>query len=47
MARRPYLKVGWIEYGLPNPIRTEVHANGRIRRWAFVPERVYGFAILS
>lgn len=38
MARRPYLKVGWIEYVLTNPVRTEAQANGRIRRWAFVPE---------
>jgi hypothetical protein len=38
MARRPYLKAEWIEYVLGNPIRTEVQANGRIRRWAFVPE---------
>lgn len=38
MARRPYLNVEWIEYVLSNPIRTEVQANGRIRRWAFIPE---------
>ena len=38
MARRPYLKVEWIEHVLSDPIRTEVQANGRIRRWAFIPE---------
>ncbi len=38
MARRPYLKVEWIEYALSNPIRTEMQANGRIRRWVFIPE---------
>lgn len=38
MTRRPYLKVEWIEHVLSNPIRTEVQANGRIRRWAFIPE---------
>lgn len=38
MARRPYLKVEWIEYALSNPIRSEVQANGRIRRWAFIAE---------
>ena len=38
MARRPYLKVEWIEYVLNNPVRTEVQANGRIRRWAFISE---------
>ena len=38
MARRPYLKVEWIEHVLGNPIHTKVQANGRIRRWAFIPE---------
>ena len=38
MARRPYLKMAWIEYVLNDPIRSEVQANGRIRRWAFVSE---------
>lgn len=38
MAHRPYLKKEWIEYVLANPIRTEVQGNGRIRRWAFIPE---------
>jgi hypothetical protein len=38
MARRPYLRVEWIEQVLTDPIRTEVQANGRIRRWAFIPE---------
>lgn len=38
MLRRPYLKIEWIEYVIRTPIRTEVQANGRIRRWAFIPE---------
>ena len=38
MARRPYLKVEWIEHVLSSPVRIEVQANGRIRRWAFIPE---------
>jgi hypothetical protein len=38
MARRPYLKAKWIEHAMGDPIRTEVQANGRIRRWAFIPE---------
>ena len=38
MARRPYLKVEWIEFVLKNPIRTEVQSNGRIRRWALISE---------
>ena len=38
MARRPYLKVEWIEHVLRNPIRMEVQANGRIRRCTFISE---------
>jgi len=38
MVRRPYLKQEWIESVLNNSIRTETQANGRIRRWAFIPE---------
>jgi hypothetical protein len=38
MGRRPYLKMEWIEAVLTNPRRTEVQTNGRIRRWALVPE---------
>ena len=38
MARRPYLKGERIEFVLNNPIHTEVQANGRIRRWAFISE---------
>jgi hypothetical protein len=38
MARRPYLGREWIESVLTNPLRTEVQANGRIRRWALIPE---------
>ena len=38
MVRRSYLKKEWIEYVLKNPVRTEVQANGRIRRWALIAE---------
>ncbi len=38
LIRRPYLKTEWIEYVLNNPLRTEVQANGRIRRWAYIPD---------
>ena len=38
MSRRPYLKREWIEFVLANPVRTETQGNGRIRRWAQVPE---------
>ncbi len=39
MTRRPYLQMEWIEYVLENPARTEVQANGRVRRWAFIAEQ--------
>ena len=38
MACRPYLRQEWIESVLTNPLRTEVQANGRIRRWALIPD---------
>ncbi len=38
MARRPYLKMEWIEQVLRDPIRTEVQPNGRIRCWGYVTE---------
>ena len=38
MMRRPYLKPEWIELVLSNPIRTQVQANGRVRRWGFIAE---------
>jgi hypothetical protein len=38
MVRRTYLKMEWIEYVVSNPIRIEVQANRRIRRWAFIVE---------
>jgi hypothetical protein len=38
MARRPYLRREWIESVLTNPLRTEVQANGPIRRRALIPE---------
>ena len=38
MARRPYLKMEWIEHVLNNPIRTEVQSNGRIRHWGYIAE---------
>jgi len=38
MARRPYLKMEWIEHVLNNPIRTEVQLNGRIRHWGYIAE---------
>ena len=34
----PYPRREWIESVLTNPLRTEVQANGRIRRWALIPD---------
>ena len=38
MACRPYLKRERIESVLTNPLRTEVQANGRIRRWTLLQD---------
>jgi hypothetical protein len=38
LHRSPYIKEEWILSVLKNPIRTEVQHNGRIRRWALIPE---------
>jgi hypothetical protein len=38
MARRPYLKVEWIEFVLNHSIRKEIQENGRIRYWSYVDE---------
>ena len=38
LARRPYLKMEWIEYVLNQPVKTVVQSNGRICRWAYIPE---------
>ncbi len=38
LARRPYLKMEWIENDICFPVHTEVQANGRIRRWGFIAE---------
>jgi hypothetical protein len=38
MLRRPYLRREGIEFVLASPIRTERQGNGRIRRWAMIPE---------
>lgn len=35
---RPYPRREWIASVLAHPLRTEVQANGRIRRWALIPD---------
>ena len=39
MARRPDIKLEWIEFTLRNAIRTERQDNGRIRHWAYIVEK--------
>lgn len=38
MVRRPYLKAGWIEYVINNPICTVKQDNGRYCQWALILE---------
>ena len=38
LAKRPYLKVEWLESIISNPIRTEVQSDGRVRYWGYVEE---------
>ena len=39
MAKRPYIKIEWIELALAQPLRREVQAeDGRIRHWIFIDE---------
>lgn len=38
LARRPYLKMKWIESVLSAPLRTEVQSNGRVRHWGYITE---------
>ena len=38
LARRPYLRMDWIEAVLVDPIATVIQPNGRVCRWRFIPE---------
>lgn len=35
---RAVIKDEWIEFVLKNPLRTEKQSDGRIRKWARIPE---------
>ncbi len=35
---RKIIKLQWIESVVANPIREEIQSDGRIRRWARIPE---------
>ena len=37
-TRRSFLKDEWIEFTIANPVHTEVQADGRMRKWAFIAE---------
>ena len=37
-AKRPYLKLEWIEYVVANPEYTESESNGRTRNWGYVQD---------
>ena len=39
LARRPDLRLEWIERVLEAPIRVQLQDNGRIRRWGYIRER--------
>jgi len=38
LAKRPYLKIEWIEQVIADPLKHEVQSDGRIRYWGFVNE---------
>jgi len=39
MAKRPYIKMEWIERAMGQPIKREVQADdGRIRHWVWIEE---------
>jgi len=35
---RAMIRVEWIEYTVQHPVREMIQADGRIRRWAAIPE---------
>lgn len=37
-ARRPYLRLEWLERALLAPDRVERQYDGRIRHWVYIPE---------
>jgi hypothetical protein len=37
-ADRAVIQDGWIERAIREPIRESIQADGRIRRWALIPE---------
>ena len=37
-ADRAIIQDAWIERAIRNPIRESIQADGRIRRWALIPE---------
>jgi len=37
-ADRKYFDMNWIEYVLQNPVKEEVQADGRIRKWGWIEQ---------
>jgi hypothetical protein len=35
---RAMIRLEWIEYAIQHPVREMIQADGRIRRWASIPE---------
>ena len=40
-ADRKYFDMNWIEYVLQNPVKEEVQADGRIRKWGWIMKIKY------
>lgn len=39
LARRPDLRMEWIQQVLEAPVRVQVQENGRVRYWGYITER--------
>ena len=39
LARRPELRMEWIQQVLEAPVRVQVQENGRVRYWGYIAER--------
>jgi hypothetical protein len=38
LRKRPYIRHGWCERALRQPVRREVQPEGRVRYWVFIEE---------
>jgi len=37
-ADRAKIKIEWVEYVINNPEKSEIQSDGRVRKWAIIPE---------